>query len=91
MSTKSRVLATLLVILVASVTICVKQKAEHKLRKSSDCCENGERRIGVVFHVIFGKLKSPSRNMGQEGKREVTMLIASCRSSTNVGDEEGDL
>lgn len=43
-----------------------------------------------MFHNKLGKLKSPSKNKGDEGNREETRLMASCKLSMKVAGDEGE-
>lgn len=75
---------------VGSVTNCDKEKTEQKSRKSLESAEEGDKTGGEVFHLIFGRLKSPRRNNGYDGNRLITILMESCNSLTNVEDEDGE-
>lgn len=76
-NTRSRVLAADWVILVGCLTTCVNEKTEQKSKNSFAREETGCIRGGSLFHVMFGMLKSPSKNKGNVGKRDETMFVAS--------------
>lgn len=43
-----------------------------------------------MFHDRLGKLKSPCKNKGDEENRDETRLIALCKLSMKVVDDEGE-
>lgn len=81
---------TLADILVGSVISCESENKEHKFTNSSHCAEKGDN-VGLVlaFQTMPGKLKSPSKSIGAEGKVVVISLRQSWSSLIKVGAVDG--
>ena len=87
---KSGVLAVLEVILVGWLTSWESEYTEQSSQNSFAWDEKGFIPGGCVFRNKMGKFKSPSKNKGDEGNREETRLIASCKLSMKVAGDEGE-